>query len=118
MALAENLQVERQHQRRASGGFGAIDEIIDEVAVLHHVKLEPERFGGDGGDILDGANAHGGKRERHAEFFRRFCRQHLAIGMLHAGEASGGERHRHRNLLADHFGGERPVGHIHQHTLA
>ena len=44
VALAEDLQVERQHQRRAVGGLGALDQALDEVAVAHHVELEPERL--------------------------------------------------------------------------
>ncbi|MNY29606.1 hypothetical protein D3C86_1636580 [compost metagenome] len=112
------MQVEGQHQRRASGGLGAVDQIVDEVTILHHVKLKPEGFRGDRGDILYGADAHGGEREGHAEFLRRLCGQHFAIGMLHAREAGGGECYRHGHLLADHFGRQRPVGHIHQHALA
>ncbi len=43
VALAEDLQVQRQHQRAAAGGLGAVDQALDEVAVAHHVELEPER---------------------------------------------------------------------------
>ena len=43
VALAEDLQVERQHQRAALRGAGALDQALDEVAVAHHVELEPER---------------------------------------------------------------------------
>jgi hypothetical protein len=43
VALAEDLQVQREHQRRAAGGLGAVDQAFDEAAVAHHVQLEPER---------------------------------------------------------------------------
>ena len=118
VALAEDLQVERQHQRRAFRRLGAVDQVRDEVAVAHHVELEPERLLRYRGHILDRADAHCRQRERHAEFLRRLRRQHLAVGMLHAGQAGRRQRHRHRHLLADHRAFERAVGHVDQHALA
>src|ERR1700738_4457343 len=44
VSLAEDLQVERQHQGRAAGHLGAVDETVDEVAIAHDVELEPERL--------------------------------------------------------------------------
>jgi hypothetical protein len=68
VALAQDLQVQRQHQRRAVGGLGAVDQALDEVAVAHHVQLEPERVAARVlGHVLDRADAHGGQRERHAK---------------------------------------------------
>ncbi len=44
MPLAEDLQVSRQHQRRALGRLGAIDQVASTKSlVLHHIELEPER---------------------------------------------------------------------------
>jgi len=118
VALAEDLQVERQHQRRAFGRLGAVDQVCDELAILHHVELEPEGLRGHRGDVLDRADRHRRQRERDAEFFRRLGRQHLAVGMLHAAEAGRRQRHRHRCLLADHGRRQRAVRHVHQHPLA
>jgi hypothetical protein len=67
VALAEDLQVERQDQGAAVRRLGAVDQPADEVAVAHHVELEPERRLGVGGHVLDRADAHGRERERHAE---------------------------------------------------
>src|SRR5215217_6413381 len=44
MALALYLQIERENQGRAVGSLGPIDQALDELPVLHHVELKPERF--------------------------------------------------------------------------
>ncbi len=36
----------------------ALDQFLDEAAVLHHVELEPERLLDIGGDVLDRADRH------------------------------------------------------------
>src|SRR5882762_2035822 len=84
MALAEHLQVDREHQRAALGGGGALDQRLDEAAVLHHVELEPERLAGGLRHVLDRADRHGGERERNAGRLRRATRQDLAVAVLHA----------------------------------
>src|SRR5512132_3015460 len=38
MALAEHLEVDREHQRAALCGDGALDQRANEAAVLHHVE--------------------------------------------------------------------------------
>ena len=45
VALPEDLQVERQHQRRDIGGLGAFNQALGELPVPHDVELEPERMG-------------------------------------------------------------------------
>src|SRR5262249_47495622 len=42
VALAQDLQVEREHERRAAGGLGPVDQAINELAVPHYVELKPE----------------------------------------------------------------------------
>ena len=59
MALAEDLQVERQHQRRAARGLGAVDQSRSTVAVAHDVELEPEGLRRRLRDVLDRADPHG-----------------------------------------------------------
>ena len=71
VALAENLQVQGQHQCAAAGIFGSIDQATDEIAVLHHVKLEPEGFAGVFGYIFDRADAHGRQGETARRIFPR-----------------------------------------------
>ena len=53
MTLAENLQVQRQHQRTAAGVFGAIDQATDEVSIFHYVELKPEGLAGVFSNIFD-----------------------------------------------------------------
>ena len=104
VALADDLQVEGQHQGRAFGGFGAVDQALDVLTIAHHVELEPEGLAGGLGHILDRADAHGRKRERHAEFLGGARGQDFTVGPLHAGQADRGERGRHGDRLTDHGG--------------
>jgi hypothetical protein len=50
------------------------------------------------GHVLDRADAHGRQREGHAEIARRAGREDLAVGVLHAGQARGRQRHRHGHV--------------------
>jgi hypothetical protein len=119
VALAEDLQVQRDHQRRAAGRLGAVDQALDEVAVAHHVQLEPERVVvGALGHVLDRADAHGRQRERDAERLGRPRRQDLAVGMLHAGQAGRRDGDRHGHRLAHHGGRGAAAFHVHRHPLA
>jgi hypothetical protein len=118
VALAEDLQVERQHQRGDAGILGALDQPGDEVAVLHHIELEPERLADMVGDVLERADAHGREREGDAGLAGGARGEDFAIGVLHAGEAGGGERDRHGDGLADHGRSQRAVGHVDGDALA
>ena len=71
-------------------------------AVAHHVELEPEWRRGVGGDVLDRADAHRRQRERNAELLGGLAAEDLAVGVLHAGEAGGRERHRHADVDSNH----------------
>src|ERR1700704_1987854 len=86
MALAEHLQVDREDQRAALRCCGALDQRLDEAAVLHDVELEPERLADRLRHILDRADRHGRERERDAGGLRRTASQDLAVAMLHAAE--------------------------------
>ena len=119
VALAKNLQVQREHQRRASGCFGAVNQAFDEIAVLHHVQLKPERVSPRAlRNVFDRADAHRRQRKRNAEALGRACRQDLTIGVLHAGQPGWCNRHRHGHVEADHFCGRAAVFHVHRHALA
>ncbi len=118
VALAEDLQVQRQHQRAATGGLGAIDQAADEIAVFHHVELKPERLAGVLGDVFDRADAHRRQRERDAEFLRGARRLDFTVGVLHAGQADRRQRHRHGHRLADHRAGDRALGDVDRDPLA
>ena len=95
---------------RAAGGLGAVDQALDEVAVAHHVELEPERLRRGAGDVLDRADAHRRQRERDAELLRRARGEDLAVGVLHAGQPDRRDRHRHRDVGADHRRADACVG--------
>ena len=119
VALSEYLKVERDHQCRAMGRLGPVDQALNEAAVFHHIQLKPKWVAAGGlGDVFDRADAHGGQGERNAKFFGRQCPQNLAIGMLHASQAGGRNRHWHRHRLADHGAGGAAVFHIDRYTLA
>ncbi len=117
--LAENLQVQRQHERRAPRRLGPIDQVMHELAVPHHIELEPERRpAGRFGHVLDRTDAHGRKCEGNSERPRGFGSKHLAIGVLHAAEPRGRDGDRHRDLFPRHRRGQRAIGHVHGHALA
>ncbi len=59
VALAEDLQIEREHQGAAVGRLGAVDQALDEALVFHHVQLKPEALPRMLGHVFDGADAHG-----------------------------------------------------------
>ncbi len=40
--LAEDLQVQRDHQRVAAGVLSPLNDVVSELFVPHHVELEPE----------------------------------------------------------------------------
>jgi len=51
-------------------------------------------------------------------FFGRTRRQNLTVGVLHAGQARGRNRHRHGHRLAHHGAGGAAAFHVHGHALA
>ena len=118
VALAHDLKVEGNHQRRAVRGLGTLDKIADEVAVAHHIELEPERLARIGGHILDRADRHGGQGEGNAKRLGRLCGEDFTISMLHAGQAGRGERHRHRHVLPEHLHGGAALRYIDGNALA
>jgi hypothetical protein len=118
VALTQNLQVQRQHQRTTTGGLGAVDQARDEVAVAHHIELKPKALAGVLGHVLDRADTHGGERERHAKRLGRPGGEDFAVGVLHAGQPCGRQRHGHGHGLADHGGARAARLHRHGHALA
>ena len=119
VALAQYLQVQREYQRRAVGGAGAVDQAKHEIAITHDVELEPEWVAAGGlGHILDRADAHGGEGEGHAKVPGGARGQHFAIGVLHAGQAGGGQIDRHAVVLAEQRGAGAAVFQIHRDALA
>ena len=118
VALAENLQVERQHQRFAIRIVSPLDERLDEAPVAHDVKLKPEGRGGVLRHFLDGTDRHGGQRERNAECFGGLGSGDLAIGVLHARQAHRGKRHGHGHVAPDHRRLYRPLADIDGDALA
>ena len=118
VALAHDLKVEGDHQRRAVRRLGTLDKVTDEVAVTHHIELEPERLAGIGGHILDRADRHGGQGEGNAKRLGRLRGEDFTISMLHAGQAGRGERHRHRHVLSEHLHGGAALRYIDGNALA
>ena len=118
VALADHLQVEREHQRAALRNLAAVDHAGHGLAVAHHVELEPERRARVLRNVLDRADAHRAQRERDAELLGRAGSVDFAIGMLHAGQAHRGDADRHLGVDTHHLGRGAAVLHVHRDTLA
>ncbi len=101
VALAEDLQVDGEHQRAALGGDRPLDQRFAEAAVLHHVELKPERLLDIGGDVLDRADRHGGERVGNAGGLRGAAGEDFAVADLHAGGADRRQDQRHARRLAE-----------------
>ena len=109
--------VDGEQQNWAGGVARDREQLGHEAAVLHHVELEPGRLSG-GGNFADRAHAHGGQAERHTRRFRRPRRLGLAAPSVHAGQTDRSQDYRHRQLLAEHHGGELQFRDIAQDALA
>ena len=59
VALTADLTIHRDHNRRAFGGFGAVNQPFVEGAVLADVKLEPEGCRRGLCHVFDRADADG-----------------------------------------------------------
>ena len=118
VALAEHLQIDRQHQRAAFRRRGALDQLADEAAVAHHVELEPERLVDRAGHVLDRIDRHGRQRVGDAGRLRRAAGHDLAVAVHHAAEPDRAERERHRHRLAQDGGRGAALVDVHQHALA
>ena len=86
MALPDHLQIDGQHQRAAFRRDGALDQRLDEAAVLHHVQLKPERLLDIGGDILDRTDRHRAQRVGNSRGLCGAAGMNLAVAELHAGQ--------------------------------
>ena len=73
VALSQNLQIKRQDQGFAIGGFGSVDQALDKATVFHHVQLKPKAFSSVFGNVFDRTNAHRGERKRDSHFFGGAC---------------------------------------------
>ena len=118
VALAEDLQIDREHERAAFGRRGALDQRADEAAVLHDVELEPERLVDRCRDVLDRADRHGRQRERDARRLRGAAGQDFAVAVLHAAQPDRRQRQRQRDRLAEYRGVGAAAGDVDQNALA
>ena len=119
MPLPEDLQIQRDLQRRTVGRFGTVNQPLHKSAVTQHIHLEHKRVPvGSGGHVFQRANAHGGQSERNAKGLGRPRAQNLTICVLHAREARGRNGHGHGHFLAQHRGFSATSFHVDGHTLA
>jgi hypothetical protein len=116
--LAQDLQVQREDQRRYVRPLGPFDDVVGKFLIAHHIKLEPERLAGRLGDIFDRTDRHGGQGKGYAKGVGGAGGLDLAIRPLHPGQAHRGERHRHGHGETGHGRGLRPVGHVDSNALA
>jgi hypothetical protein len=68
--------------------------------------------------LRTGAARNGGEAERHARLVGRAHRLRFAAPRVHARQANGGQRHRHRHILTKQVGRQIKAGHIVEHALA
>ena len=118
MALPDHLQVDGQHQRAAFRRDRALDQRLDEAAVLHDVELEPERLVDIIGDVLDRADRHRAQRVGDAGGLRGAAGVDFAVAVLHAGQPDRRQDQRQRGGLAENAGREIALRHIDQDALA
>lgn len=117
--LPEDLQIQRQHQRRTARRLGPGDDLVDKALILHDIELEPEGLLGDMlGHVLDRADGHRGQDEGNPEAGSGPGGLDLAIRRLHPEAPDRREAHGHRHPLAQHGRGERAVRHVHRDALA
>ena len=118
VTLTNDLQIKRKDQCGASRGFRPVDQASDEIAVLHDIKLEPERLIRIGCHVLDRANAHGRERVRNSCLRRGASDENLTISTLHSDDAGRRQRDRHADWLPHHRGGKRAIRYINGNALA
>ena len=118
MALADHLQIDGQHQRTALRLDGALDQLLDEAAILHDIELKPERLLDILGEVLDRIDRHRRERIGNAARLRGAAGVNFAVAILHAGGADRRADQRHGGLLAEDRGRGVAVGDIDQDTLA
>ena len=96
-ARAGDGGVDGEHQGVEAGGRRALDEPVRDLALAHHVELEPvATVGVRGLDVLDGRRAERRQRERDARGRGRAGAGDLALGLHQAGEAGGRDAEGHR----------------------
>ena len=106
-AFADDLQIEREHQRRALCGGRAVDQLLIEAAISHQVLLKPEGFLRGLAHILDRADGHGAQAKRNAAGSGGPCAQYFAVGVKQSREAGGSDRERHGHRRAEKRRGKR-----------
>ena len=117
MALTENLQIDREHERAAFGRSRPLDQRTDKSAILHDVELKPERLVDGGGHILDRTDRHGRQREGNACGLRRPAGENFAVAMLHAAHPDRRQDERQRRRLAQNGGRGATMGNVGQNPL-
>ena len=117
VTLAEDLQIDGEHQRAAFGGGGPFDQGADEAAVLHDIKLEPERLVDGGSDILDRADRHSGEAKRDSGVLRGAASEDFAVTVLHAAKPDRRQRQGQRRRFAEDGGVRAPLGDVDEDLL-
>jgi hypothetical protein len=118
VALAQNLQIDSEHEGAAPRRDRALDQRADEAAILHHIELEPERLADRFRHVLDRADRHRAEAKRNAGRVRRAAGQNLPVAVLHATESDRREGDRKLGRLADNGRSELPLRYVDEHPLA
>ena len=99
MTQARHGQVHREQQRRAATVARAPEQALHDLAIPHHVELEPEWPRRGGANLLDRADADRRQRKGHARSPRGPHALRLAAAREHARHADRRQRQRHRDRL-------------------
>jgi len=118
VALAENLQVDGQNQGAALGRAGTGDEVGDEAAIFHEVKLEPKGLLDSRRHILDRTDRHGAERVWDAGPLSGTRSGDFAITMRHSRHADRPQCERERDFFAEKRLRKFAVRGASQHVLA
>lgn len=108
VAAADHLKIDRQHQCAAFCGDGALNQRLDEAAILYHIELEPERLVDRGRDVLDRTDRHRALREGNAR----------GLPVLHSQQSHRRQDQRQRCRLAKNGDREITTRDVDQHALA
>ena len=101
VAGAGSRHIDGKDQRRAAGGFGALQRIAHKAAVAQDIQLEPHRALDGRGDLFDRADGNGREGERNAFVVRRAGGLHFAAAGVHPAQPDRRQRRRHRQLLVE-----------------
>ncbi len=118
LPAADLGNVHGEHERAITRGGGTLHEVLGDAAILVHVKLEPERGGGGGRDLLQRRGREGAGGKEQTERTRGARGGGFAVGMRQPLERHWCHHERRRDGRAQQRGAELPPAHVDEHAVA